>query len=150
MISDSDDTLDVLEELGPIRRRASTIGTALGLSLDSFDSEPTLESVVSTWLKQDYNTVRHGEPNYRRLVKAVASTSGGHNPALPKKIAANHPASNLIYYPMCNSVEKSIHVLKTKKIIQKGILLMIQLQNKDGRKLQMKVSVLCGCKYNYG
>ena len=93
MSSDSSDTLDVLEELAPIRRKASNIGTALGLSLDSFDSEPTLESVVDTWLSQSYNTERHKEPTYRRLVKAVASQVGGSNPALAKNIAKEHPGN---------------------------------------------------------
>ena len=84
-----DDRLDVLEELTDIGKKADKLGTALGLSAGSFD--PTMESVVETWLSQDYNTQRHQLPSYRRLVRAVANKVGGSNPALAKKIAANHP-----------------------------------------------------------
>ena len=49
-----------------------------------------MQSVVQTWLDQDYNTQHHQLPSYRRLVKAVASKVGGSNPALAKEIAANH------------------------------------------------------------
>ena len=90
---DLGDTLDVLEELAPIRKKTSNIGLALGLSLDSFDSEPTLESVVDTWLSHSYDTECHEEPTYRRLVKAVANQVGGSNPALAKNIAMKHPGN---------------------------------------------------------
>ena len=69
------------------------MATALGIIAiaDRFDPV-TMEIVVQTWLKQDYNTECHKLPSYRRLVEAVASRVGGSNPALAKKIAANHPA----------------------------------------------------------
>ena len=86
----TDDLLEVLEELTPIERRANNLGIALGLSTGSYN--PTMESVIQTWLDQDYNTQRHQLPSYRRLVKAVTNKVGGSNPALAKKIAANHPA----------------------------------------------------------
>ena len=82
--------MDVLEDLAEIERKADKLGTALGLSAGGYD--PTMESVVDTWLSQDYDTQRHELPSYRRLVKAVASKVGPSNPALAKKIAANHPA----------------------------------------------------------
>ena len=65
------------------------MGIGLGLSAGSFD--PKMQSVIENWLIQNYNTQRHQIPSYRRLVKAVASKVGGSNPALAKKIAANHP-----------------------------------------------------------
>ena len=65
------------------------MGIALGLSSGSF--EPTMQSVIETWLRQDYNTQRHELPSYRRLVRAVASRVGGSYPALAKEIASKHP-----------------------------------------------------------
>ena len=87
--ADTDDNLEVLEELTPIERRADKLGIALGLSAGSHD--PNMDSVVQKWLNQDYNIQRYQLPSYRRLVKAVASKVGGSNPALAKKIAAKHP-----------------------------------------------------------
>ena len=43
-------------------QKEAKIGIDFGLSLESFDSEPSLESVVDTWLRQDYDTKRHGLP----------------------------------------------------------------------------------------
>ena len=87
--ADIDDLLDVLEELTSIEKKADKLGIALGLSPGRFD--PTMESVVQTWLNQEYTTQRHQLPSYRRLVRAVASKVGGSNPALAKRIAAYHP-----------------------------------------------------------
>ena len=93
--ADTDDLREVLEELTPIKRRADKLGIALGLSAGSFD--PTMESVVQTWLDQNYNTQRHQLPSYRRLVSAVASKVGGSNPTLAKEIAANHPGKTTLF-----------------------------------------------------
>ena len=56
------------------------------------DPEECLSSLLYEWLKQSYDTGKYGYPSWRALVKAVASLTGGANPALAQKIAEKHPS----------------------------------------------------------
>ena len=93
-----DDYKDVLSEVTDLREIAEKLGIALGLSVGTFGT--TLENVIKVWLKQDYNTERHGLPSYQQLATAVASRVGPSNPALAKKIAKNHPGEFDIQIPI--------------------------------------------------
>ena len=55
------------------------------------------DEVLERWLKEDYNTKKFGPPSWRQLVSAVHSKNGGKNPALAKKIAADHPGNIRLY-----------------------------------------------------
>lgn len=58
------------------------------------DPELCLFTALEDWLKQLYNTKKYGNPSWRMLVKAVASLTGGANPALAKHIAEKHPGKH--------------------------------------------------------
>ena len=85
-----------------ISSRYYELGIALRLPLAELDSVEVDESkcaralsgVLQTWLKQNYNTEKHGPPTWRKLVEAVGSSAGGNNRALAKAIAAEHPIGN--------------------------------------------------------
>ena len=55
------------------------------------DPEQCLLELLGGWLKESYDVKRYGHPSWRALVRAVASSPGGGNPALAQTIAAKHP-----------------------------------------------------------
>ena len=76
-----------------------SVGAALGLppfELNKIrkncphDCDEALFQVIIAWLKQLYDTSKHGHPSWKKLVKAIASEAGGQHPALARKIAAAH------------------------------------------------------------
>ena len=92
-----DDHFDVLEEVGGLAARWRNMCIALRLSgADKIAStcrdnpEECLRTVLEKWLKQCYNTQKHGLPTWRKLVGAVANDNGGNDPALAEAIAKNH------------------------------------------------------------
>ena len=62
----------------------------------SNDPERCLLGLLEEWLKKSYNVKRYGHPSWRALVRAVASSPGGGNPALAQTIADKHPGRVII------------------------------------------------------
>ena len=94
-----DDYYDVLSELTPLAASWKGIGFALRLKHDalekidkqhSADPSACLASVVTEWLRKNYNVKKFGEPTWQRLAKAVGDAAGGANKALSKRIAKKH------------------------------------------------------------
>ena len=76
------------------------LATGLGLSpahvreidlANRGDPSRCLDGVIEKWLNQDYNYNKFGEPSWKKLVAAVADSSGGKNTALARKIGQKHP-----------------------------------------------------------
>ena len=70
-------------------------GIALGIPpgvLGNIKEEPkrALSNVLQEWLKQNYNTDKHGLPTWQKLVEAVDNPAGGNNHVLAKAIASEH------------------------------------------------------------
>ena len=98
------DLKDVCQEVIDTRSTYYQLGVALGIPVAELDSiravfcqfvDQALREVLQVWLKQRYNVQRHGRPTWRRLVEAVDSSAGGHNPALAKDIAERHPMTSM-------------------------------------------------------
>ena len=97
----NDDLFDVTSELNPVCAKWKSIGIALRLSHSTLESiqannnnnsTTCLTSVVTEWLKKNYNVQRFGEPSWQWLVKAVGDPAGGANMALATEIAGKHKA----------------------------------------------------------
>lgn len=102
--SDLDDLFDVQKELNSVSAKWKNIGIALHLKPNTLDginaynnSDPTtcLTSVITEWLKRNYNVERFGEPTWRWLVEAVDDPSGGANAALAMDIATRHKVGGM-------------------------------------------------------
>ena len=94
-----DDVHDVYEEVFTMAGSWRKIAISLRLSPSITEliasqgaSEPKycLFIALNNWLKRMYNTGRYGNPSWHMLVKAVASPTGGANPALAQAIAEKH------------------------------------------------------------
>ena len=69
-------------------------GTIASIKLkNGSDPSRCLNDVLSTWLKENYNTQRHGYPSWRRLCVAIASPAGAGNQSLANGIAELHKTS---------------------------------------------------------
>ena len=55
---------------------------------------PCLSSMVTEWLKRNYNVKKFGEPTWQWLVEAVGDPAGGANTALARKIGRRHKAED--------------------------------------------------------
>ena len=104
-LTDEDDLSEILELLREETAQCYNIGACLKLKsslLDKIESETPdhskgLRKVISNWLLKNYNVEKFGEPTWKKLVEAVASSNGGNNTDLAMKIAANHKGMHLIY-----------------------------------------------------
>ena len=94
-----DDLFDVKSELTPVATNWKSIGIALRLksaelngiqASNSGDLTACLTSMVTEWLKRNYNVERFGEPTWKRLVEAVGDPAGGADKALARNIARRH------------------------------------------------------------
>ena len=94
-----DDVHDVYEEVITMAGSWRSIAISLRISsslikliASECGSEPKycLFTALEDWLKRMYNTEKYGNPSWRMLVKAVASPTGGANPALAQAIADKH------------------------------------------------------------
>ena len=100
---DRDDLYDVIRELSPVSANWKKMGVALRLDPNTLDGiaanggDPTacLTSVVTRWLKKNYNVERFGEPTWQWLVEAVGDPTGGANKALARDIANRHKAGGM-------------------------------------------------------
>ena len=100
-----DDLFDVQSELIPVTAKWRNIGTALRLKSDVLESiqagsgsDPPacLASMVTEWLKRNYNVKRFGEPTWQKLVEAVGHPAGGANMAAARDIARKHKAGGAL------------------------------------------------------
>ena len=100
----SDDLFDVKSELTPVSANWKDIGIALRLSPDTLDriqagnsGDPIacLTSMVTEWLKRNYNVKKFGEPTWQKLVEVVGHPAGGANNALARDMARKHQAGGM-------------------------------------------------------
>ena len=92
---------EVFSIVGNWRRLATGLRIPLKLvalisSNHSNDSEQCLLALLGEWLKESYDVKRYGHPSWRALVRAVASSPGGGNPALAGSIADKHPGRIIV------------------------------------------------------
>ena len=89
----------VLSQVIAIRAKWELLGIQLGIddgtiaaikSKNGGDPTLCLKDVLSTWLKENYDTQRHGYPSWRRLCVAIASPAGAENQSLADDIAEQH------------------------------------------------------------
>ena len=99
-----DDLFDVQSELIPVTSKWRSIGTALRLKSDVLESiqamsgsdlPACLVSVVTEWLRRNYNVKRFGEPTWQRLAEVVGHPAGGANTAVARDIARRHKAGGV-------------------------------------------------------
>ena len=85
-----------------IRANWELFGIQLGIDDDTIAAiklenagSPTwcLRGLLSTWLKENYDTQQHGYPSWRRLCVAIASPAGAGNQSLADTIAERHKIS---------------------------------------------------------
>ena len=95
------DLYDVLEYLENKQGKCYDIGSALRLDEGRLvkiqsecpgDTTKALRTIITDWLKKNYDTKRQGDPTWKALVKAVKSPFGGDDKELAEKIAKDHPA----------------------------------------------------------
>ena len=93
---DIDDLVNVLESLkGSVNHRWMNLGLALKLAKHSLDDieqtfntlDRRLQEMLTLWLKQCYDTKKHGLPTWEVLIGAVRNPIGGKFPLLADTIA---------------------------------------------------------------
>ena len=106
----SDDLFDVKRELKQVSANWRSIGIALRLNhntlegIQATNSSDPLTSVVTEWLKRNYNVKKFGEPTWQWLVQTVGDPAGGANRSLARDIAKRHKAGkpishrNMVHY----------------------------------------------------
>lgn len=82
-----------------IRKKAAKypeVGRGFGLAPDKMESirennpgnnSGALQDVITTWVRQDFNTERFGLPSWRKVVEVISRFDN----LLAKKIAKDHP-----------------------------------------------------------
>ena len=92
----------MLSQVIAIRAKWKLLGIQLGIddgTIEAIKSEnhgdPTLclMDVLRTWLKENYDTLRHEYPSWRKLCKAIASPAGAGNQSLADDLAEQHKTS---------------------------------------------------------
>ena len=116
----SDDLFDVKSELTPASANWKDIGIALRLSPNTLDGiqagssgDPItcLTSMVTEWLRRNYNVKKFGEPTWQKLVEVVGHPAGGANKALARDIAKRHKAGGKLRplsVSTCNIIGNSL------------------------------------------
>ena len=119
---DEDDQHEVIDEIKDLKADYFNLGTALKLRFNTVDNirkkkldhKEALHEVINEWLLKNYNCKKFGEPNWKSLVLAVASSMGGNNTDLAMKIAAKHPAKHPAGKPLlCHPTHKRIQTAQT-------------------------------------
>ena len=92
-------------ELIPVKAKWESTWTALGLPAEerhatrvenNNDCDKCLMATIEIWLKQNYDTERHGKPSWKMLVQAVCDPGGGNNRELAERIAKKYEGSYTI------------------------------------------------------
>ena len=92
----------MLSQVVAIRAKWELLGVQLGIDDDTIEAiklenggNPArcLKGVISTWLKENYDTQQHGYPSWRRLCKVIASPAGAESQSLADTIAERHKTS---------------------------------------------------------
>ena len=87
------------KELNQVSANWYDIGIALRLNpnilngiqtKNSSEPQACLSSMVTEWLKRNYNVKRFGEPTWQWLVDVVSDPAGGAHMALAREIAGRH------------------------------------------------------------
>ena len=89
-----------------IAARAEHLGLALGivgdtintLKCDKNKSEDLLLAVLDLWLRQGYDTSKHGRPTWENLAKAVKNPNGGNDPDLAQTILQGRGKASITSY----------------------------------------------------
>ena len=98
-VSGLDALFDVKKALNTVSAKWMSIGIALRLdpnildgiqTKNSGDPSACLSSVVTEWLKKNYNVQRFGELTWQWLVDVVGDPAGGGHMALARDIARRH------------------------------------------------------------
>ena len=63
---------------------------------NSSDPQACLSSMVTEWLKRNYNVERFGEPTWQWLVDVVGDSAGGAHMALAREIARSYKLEGMI------------------------------------------------------
>ena len=96
----------MIQEISSLAANYYVLGMALGLKVSALDKiksenpkncDEALRAVIKKWLSRA-DIVRDKQsviPSWKSLVIAVADSTGGANPALANRIAANHPGTSL-------------------------------------------------------
>ena len=94
-----DALFDVQKELYQVSAKWQSIGIALRLDPDILDgiqimnnAEPQacMSSMLTKWLKRNYNVTRFGEPTWQWLVDVVGDSAGGAHMVLARDIARRY------------------------------------------------------------
>ena len=142
-----DDLFDVQSDLIPVTAKWRSIGTALRLKADVLESiqagsgsDPPacLASMVTEWLRRNYNVKRFGEPTWQRLVKAVGHPAGGGNTAVARDIARRHKAGGKL-----RPLSVSTHVIIAKSLLK--MLRQIEPLTKTAEEHVCRVRKCDGC-----
>ncbi len=94
-----EDIFDLVDALTPVATKWKAIGTALRLKYSKLeelesnnrdDVHGCLLGTVAEYVHMSYDTVKHGEPTWLKVVKTVEHPAGGNNRAHAITIAKEH------------------------------------------------------------
>ena len=105
------DYFNILDILQSEEAKCYNIGAWLHLEENKLESirkqasdhSDGMRSIISNWLKRNYDVRRFGPPTWKMLVEAVRAPGGGNNAALADEIAGLHPATNVAATPSYSS-----------------------------------------------
>ena len=93
---------DLKSEVHDVASKWRHFGEALHIkppSLDQFEAKcrgdpmDCLSSILTEFLKKNYDSEKYGVPSWKLIVAAVGCREGGNIRALALRIAANHPTT---------------------------------------------------------
>ncbi len=116
---------DVIEALSPVAAKWKAIGTALRIKRSKLaefeithkgDVQDCLADTVEEYVRMCYDTKKHGEPTWLKIIKAVEHSAGGNNKAHAIAIAKDH----LILCKIRRSIIIIMELLYLIQLSQKG------------------------------
>lgn len=119
-----DDLFDVKRELNPVSAKWKSIGVALRLNPNTLDGieaknsgDPStcLISMVTEWLRKNYNVKRFGEPTWQRLVETVGDPAGGENMAIARDMASRHKVGGTSHRSIFTVQWEDLHSIDFQK-----------------------------------
>ena len=125
-----DDLRPVLKALIEVLSEWKPIGIGFGLKSSKLEEiegthhnnlKKCLIDVITNWLRKNYDTVKFGEPSWRKVVEIVADPAAGDNVVLAKAIAEKHPCRcrhiAMAYACMHAGTEVMYHWVATAKFL---------------------------------